>query len=261
MYTQPHELDADDAWFEHVKGQQVQNVEDLENLPPPNITSNPLDVLHQENCERIMSGLAPAKDPVWQTMLQTVACTNECAEVDGVYELTPKDETALLNIRLWAANYLPNSSKLLMEMRQFVAHSDEQLMLFTDNIVNPTIVCYMRHAKTRLEVSMFTPLRPTEVPIAAFLRCIERVQRRTGLSDLLFCGLDAELFQHGMRDQLEQRWTLKAVEECEQLVHEWVLAQDATTIKDSGRPLDSSYEYTDLRYGFMLRSVYFACHD
>jgi hypothetical protein len=168
-------------------------------------------------------------------------------KVDRMHQLSQHDKTTIRNLQNWASPHLPRSSKLFMEMAMFQACTDGSLMLFVDDTSNPSVVCYMRNAVNRLEVNMFSPLEPRQVPIDAVLDSIEKVQRRLGLTRLMFCGVDTALYKEGILKHAH-KWNVDATEECGQYINETLLKEGISEKSDELLLLaGEGYQLCDLR--------------
>jgi hypothetical protein len=164
-----------------------------------------------------------------------------------MHQLSQNDKATIRNLQNWASPHLPGSSKLFMEMAMFQACTDGSLMLFVDDISNPSVVCYMRNAVNRLEVNMFSPLEPSKVPIDAVLECIEQVQRRFSLTRLMFCGVDTALYKEGVLKHAH-KWDVDVTEECGQYINETLLKEGISEKSEELLLLaGEGYQLCDLR--------------
>lgn len=252
------ERDDENAWYELMEAQASNNDfkldEDQVEHSLPHITlqsatnDDYFEKVHEYNCDHVQSGFASESDTVWQTLLRSVVNCKSVAKVGGMYRLSRSDESAAGHLQRWVAGYLPKSCKILMEIDMFLCSCDDSKMLFTDDLFNPSLVCFMKNAEIRLEVTIYSPHAHHEIPLLSALSCIECMQRETGLLDLVLAGLDGALYECGILKAAPPKWTPLWVEECGHYTHETVLLEQQRPDNSIDTPLlGTGYELCNLR--------------
>jgi hypothetical protein len=242
------ESDSEDSWYDRMEAECSKNDESDTTLPPT-ILLNPelnegdyFEAVQKRNCDQTESGFAPENDRVWRILLQN---TLQSSATSAMRQLSQKDEVAVHHLCSWVSSYIPKANKVLMDMMQFLFSSDGNRLLFADDVLHPAVVCIVTKTPTRVEASIFTPHTHLEVPITALLDRVEDVQRETGLSDLVLCGVDGAFYECGILNLAAPKWLPQWVEECGQYVNERVLMQ-AQPVNDTALPTGCGYEFCEL---------------
>jgi hypothetical protein len=133
-----------------------------------------------------------------------------------------------------------------MEIVLFSNCVDDNRMLFTDDVLHPSMVCivYVKPLVQRVEVSLFSPYCQHEINFHGLLSTVHRIQRAAKLKDVVYCGTDGALFETGIVPRGSEKWSVQWVENCGHYVNEEVLTSGSNS--DQG-VLPEGYTVCDLR--------------
>lgn len=229
------EVDSEDEWYarmEAAAASRHDEEEEQEKVYVAQTTSSALPVLVTEeeyynsiqdyNCSVSNEAFASESDTIWHSLMKSVVKSSTAAPPPKgqLIRVMPSDSASILLAQQWAFGYLPQSSKVYMELGLFGASADEFYHMYTDDLVHPTLVAMItiKDAVHRIEVSMFSPYTATETAFPALFQTIEAVKTQSGLSDVVFCGAGSAHYEQTLSKNI--RWREEWTEVCGMYVYE-----------------------------------------
>ena len=182
--------------------------------------------VHHHNCEELPNSIADDDNQVWQSVLKEFAKSSNIKEFGYLVQLKLKDISAIELIKQWTFGYLPNSCRVLTEIAWFLdsVEDDNDQMLFTDDVMHPSLVCliFVKHKAKRVEVSFFSPYKLDQIVLQALLATIERIQRVSGFKDIIYTGINAEIYDTILLSSSikDNKWQPLWIEYCKQFTYE-----------------------------------------
>jgi len=198
------EVDSEDEWYARMEAAATGS-DDGEDLPPPVQTAvdlaEPVNVSEEEyynsiqdyNCNVVNEAFSSEVDPIWHSLMKTAAKASTSESPKGqLLHVKPSDFASITLAQQWAFGHMPKSSKMYMELGLYSSSTDEFYSMYTDDLLHPTLVAMiaLKHAIDRIEVSVFSPYTTSETAYPALFNTIKAIQASSGLTLLMFCGVD-----------------------------------------------------------------------
>ena len=256
------EVDSEDEWYARMEAAAAGS-DDGEDLPPPAQSAadfvEPVNVSEEEyynsiqdyNCNVVNEAFSSEVDPIWHSLMKTAAkATLSEAPKGQLLHVKPADFASITLAQQWAFGHMPKSSKMYMELGLYSSSTDEHYRMYTDDLLHPTLVAMiaLKHAIDRIEVSAFSPYTTSETAFPALFNTINAIQASSGLTQLMFCGVDPVHYEQCLSKTVH--WKPTWMEVYGAHVFE---SHTPPTVDDLKEP---GYIVTDLRYSRTFYLLY-----
>lgn len=259
---------SDDEWYARMEAEAAKQDDNIHTLADPSANDKVGQADHMSDDEyftmienhgsSVVDGSFRSEgDVVWQSMLRSVA-RGEAGAIKytaGLVELHRQNYSSITLCQQWLFGFLPRSSKQYMEIDLFNTYPDENHMLFTDDVVHPSMVVsiWTKYPARRIEVSLFSPFTAQELTgtFPALFDILDKIHDMSGLNDVIYCGTDQLLYEsciaHALPKCMEQ-W----VENCGMFICERSSTPIDVIEKSFVGSGTGSYTIDDLRYLLLL---------
>lgn len=226
---------SDDEWYARMEAEAAKHDDNIHTLAdsvahdevaqPDALSDDAYFTMIEDHGSSVVDGsFRSENDVIWQSMLRSVA-RSEVGTVKyaGLVELHRQDYSSIILCQQWLFGFLPRSSKQYMELDLFNTYPDENHMLFSDNVVHPSMVVsiWTKFPAHRIEVSLFSPFTAQELAgtFPALFDVLDKIHNMSGLNDVVYCGADQLLYESSIAHALpkcKEQW----VENCCMLICE-----------------------------------------
>lgn len=239
------EVDSEDEWYARMEAAAASRHDEEEQetisvaqniscgLPAASVTEEEyFNRIQDYNCNVSNEAFASESDSIWHSLIKTVVKSSSTVQPTKgeLIRVMPHDSASIILAQQWAFGYLPQSSKVYMELGLFDASTDELYHMYTDDFVHPTLVAMVaiKDAVKRIEVSLFSPYSTVETAFSGLFNTIEAVKEESGLTEVVFCGASSVHYEQALSK--DKRWREQWTEVCGMYVYESHVPPDADSI-------------------------------